>query len=97
MRLIAVRSRAMAQAAAAEPTGMTAILGGAEAEVLAALAAHGLTPANINAAGQIVAAGTMAQLEALAADPPAGRPAAAAVGGGRVPQPAHGPRRRCPA
>jgi len=72
MRLIAVRSRAMAQAAAAEPTGMTAILGGNEADVLAALAALGLTPANINAAGQIVAAGTMDQLAALAADPPAG-------------------------
>jgi [acyl-carrier-protein] S-malonyltransferase len=40
--------------------------------VLAALAGHGLTPANVNGAGQIVAAGTMAQLEALAADPPAG-------------------------
>jgi [acyl-carrier-protein] S-malonyltransferase len=72
MRLIAVRSRAMAQAAAAQPTGMTAVLGGSEADVLAALAAHGLTPANINAAGQIVAAGTLAQLAALAADPPAG-------------------------
>jgi [acyl-carrier-protein] S-malonyltransferase len=62
----------MAQAAAAQPTGMTAILGGSEADVLAALAAHGLTPANINATGQIVAAGTMDQLAALAADPPAG-------------------------
>jgi [acyl-carrier-protein] S-malonyltransferase len=72
MRLIAVRSRAMAKAAAAQPTGMTAVLGGNEADVLAALAAHGLTPANINAAGQIVAAGTMAQLAALAEDPPAG-------------------------
>jgi len=72
MRLIAVRSRAMARAAAAEETGMTAVLGGAEPEVLAAIEAHGLTPANINAAGQIVAAGTRAQLDALAADPPAG-------------------------
>ena len=40
--------------------------------MVAALAAHGLTPANINTTGQIVAAGTMAQLAALAADPPAG-------------------------
>jgi len=72
MRLVAVRSRAMAQAAAAEQTGMTAILGGDESEVLAAIEAHGLTPANINATGQIVAAGTLAQLAALAADPPAG-------------------------
>jgi len=72
MRLVAVRGRAMARAAAAEPTGMTAVLGGDEAEVLAAIEAHGLTPANINATGQIVAAGTLAQLAALAADPPAG-------------------------
>ena len=62
----------MARAAAAEETGMTAVLGGAEPEVLAAIEAHGLTPANINAAGQVVAAGTRAQLDALAADPPAG-------------------------
>jgi [acyl-carrier-protein] S-malonyltransferase len=72
MRLIAVRSKAMAQAAAAEDTGMTAVLGGAEPEVLAAIKAHGLTPANINAPGQIVAAGTRAQLDALAANPPPG-------------------------
>ena len=62
----------MAKAAAAEATGMTAILGGDQDEVLAALGAHGLTPANVNGAGQIVAAGTMAQLEELAARPPAG-------------------------
>jgi [acyl-carrier-protein] S-malonyltransferase len=72
MRLVTVRGRAMAQAAAAEQTGMTAVLGGDESEVLAAIEAHGLTPANINATGQIVAAGTLAQLAALAADPPAG-------------------------
>ncbi len=72
MRLTAVRSKAMARASAAQDTGMTAVLGGSEPEVLAAIEAHGLTPANINAAGQIVAAGTRAQLDALAADPPAG-------------------------
>jgi [acyl-carrier-protein] S-malonyltransferase len=72
MRLVAVRGRSMAKAAAAEATGMTAVLGGAEDEVLASLASHGLTPANVNGAGQIVAAGTMEQLAALAADPPAG-------------------------
>jgi [acyl-carrier-protein] S-malonyltransferase len=72
MRLVGVRGRAMAKAAAAEATGMTAVLGGGQDEVLAALTAHGLTPANVNGAGQIVAAGTMAQLDALAADPPAG-------------------------
>ncbi len=72
MRLVSVRGRAMAKAASAEATGMTAVLGGDQDEVLATLDAHGLTPANVNGAGQIVAAGTMAQLEALAAAPPAG-------------------------
>jgi [acyl-carrier-protein] S-malonyltransferase len=72
MRLVRVRARGMAAAAAAEKTGMTAILGGDEDEVLAAIEAHGLTPANINGAGQIVAAGTITLLEAFAADPPAG-------------------------
>jgi [acyl-carrier-protein] S-malonyltransferase len=72
MRLIGVRARAMAKAAAAESTSMTAVLGGDEADVLAVIERHGLTAANINATGQIVAAGTLAQLEAFAADPPAG-------------------------
>jgi [acyl-carrier-protein] S-malonyltransferase len=72
MRLVRVRAQGMAAAAAAEQTGMTAVLGGDEQAVLASIEAHGLTPANVNGAGQIVAAGTMAQLEAFAADPPAG-------------------------
>jgi [acyl-carrier-protein] S-malonyltransferase len=72
MRLVRVRAEGMAAAAAATATGMTAVLGGREPEVLAAIEAHGLTPANVNAAGQIVAAGTMEQLAAFAADPPAG-------------------------
>ena len=94
MRLVGVRGRAMAKAAAAEATGMTAVLGGAQDEVLAALEAHGLTPANVNGAGQIVAAGTMAQLAALAADPPAGARLRPLLGGGRVPHRAHGARGR---
>jgi [acyl-carrier-protein] S-malonyltransferase len=72
MRLVQVRASGMAAAAAAEQTGMTAVLGGTESEVLAAIDKHGLTPANVNGAGQIVAAGTLEQLAALAADPPAG-------------------------
>src|SRR5580658_6206174 len=68
MRLVRVRGEAMAAATAAEPTGMTAVLGGDEETVLAAIARCGLTPANVNGAGQIVAAGTMAELEAFAAD-----------------------------
>ncbi len=65
------RGRQMAKASAVTPTGMSAVVGGDPDEVTTALAAHGLTPANINAAGQVVAAGTLEQLRALAADPPA--------------------------
>jgi [acyl-carrier-protein] S-malonyltransferase len=72
IRLTRVRGDAMAAACGAEPTGMTAVLGGDEATVLAAIDAAGLTPANINTAGQIVAGGTHPQLEAFAAHPPAG-------------------------
>jgi [acyl-carrier-protein] S-malonyltransferase len=70
--LVRVRGRAMARAAALLPTGMTAVLGGDEAEVLDAIEEHGLTPANINGAGQVVAAGDLTQLAAFAAGPPAG-------------------------
>lgn len=72
MRLVRVRGEAMASACDNEATGMTAILGGDEATVLAAIEAAGLTPANVNGAGQIVAGGTLPQLEAFDADPPAG-------------------------
>jgi [acyl-carrier-protein] S-malonyltransferase len=72
IRLTGARGRAMAAATRVAPTGMTAVLGGEEDAVLAALAAHGLTPANVNAPGQIVAGGTLDQLAALAASPPAG-------------------------
>jgi len=71
VRLAAVRGAEMAKACAIEPTGMSAILGGDEAEVLARLEALDLIPANRNAAGQIVAAGAVAALEKLAEDPPA--------------------------
>lgn len=71
VKLAATRGAEMAQACASEPTGMSAVLGGDEAEVLARLEALDLTPANRNAAGQIVAAGAVAALEKLAEDPPA--------------------------
>src|SRR6266702_3846062 len=58
--------------AAADATSMTAVLGGDEAAVLRSIEAHGLTPANVNGTGQIVAAGTVEQLALFAADPPAG-------------------------
>ena len=72
IRLVRVRGLAMARAAATQATGMTAVLGGDEPEVLASIEACGLTPANVNGAGQIVAAGTADQLAAFAADPPPG-------------------------
>ena len=71
MVLVRERGRAMAEAAALKPTGMTAVLGGDPDEVAAVLDRHGLTAANNNGAGQIVAAGTLDQLEALKDDPPA--------------------------
>ncbi len=71
MRLVTARGHAMAQAAAdAEPTSMAAVLGGVEEEVVERLVALGLTPANMNGGGQIVAAGAKAAIEALVADPP---------------------------
>ncbi|MGO1354771.1 MAG: ACP S-malonyltransferase [Brachybacterium tyrofermentans] len=71
MRLVAVRSQAMATAAAAEPTGMAAVVGGFRDEVLAAIERHGLHPANINSAAQIVAAGSLDAIAALREDGPA--------------------------
>ncbi|MGY1724999.1 acyltransferase domain-containing protein [Blastococcus sp. SYSU DS0533] len=69
--LTAVRGRAMAAACAQTPTGMSAVLGGDPDEVLAALERHGLTPANMNGGGQVVAAGPLDGLAALKAEPPA--------------------------
>ncbi|MDV3135399.1 ACP S-malonyltransferase [Mycobacterium sp. 29Ha] len=70
VKLAATRGAEMAKACALEPTGMAAVLGGDEAEVLARLEALDLVPANRNAAGQIVAAGSIAALDKLAEDPP---------------------------
>jgi [acyl-carrier-protein] S-malonyltransferase len=72
LRLVGVRGHAMAEAADVTQTSMTAVLGGDGDDVLRSIDKHGLTPANINAPGQIVAAGTAQQLAAFAADPPAG-------------------------
>lgn len=70
LRLVALRGRAMAQAAARVPTGMSAVLGGDPDEVLGRLADLDLTPANVNGGGQVVAAGALDALAALAAAPP---------------------------
>lgn len=69
--LAATRGAEMAKACATEPTGMSAVLGGDETEVLSRLEQLDLVPANRNAAGQIVAAGRLTALEKLAEDPPA--------------------------
>jgi [acyl-carrier-protein] S-malonyltransferase len=68
--LAAVRGAEMAAACALAPTGMAAVLGGEEDEVLARLAELELVPANRNGAGQIVAAGLLEALDRLAEDPP---------------------------
>ncbi|MFI8104662.1 ACP S-malonyltransferase [Streptomyces sp. NPDC101118] len=72
LKLVRTRGLAMAEAAAVTPTGMSAVLGGDRDTVVAHLEKLGLTPANINGAGQIVAAGTMEQLAALGEDKPEG-------------------------
>jgi [acyl-carrier-protein] S-malonyltransferase len=69
--LAATRGAEMAKACATEATGMSAVLGGDEAEVLAVLADLELIAANRNAAGQIVAAGRLDSLKKLAENPPA--------------------------
>ncbi len=71
MVLVRERGKAMARAAAATATSMLAVVGGDEDEVAAAITRHGLTAANANGAGQVVAAGTVEQLAAFRADPPA--------------------------
>jgi [acyl-carrier-protein] S-malonyltransferase len=71
VKLAATRGSEMAKACALEPTGMSAVLGGDEAEVLGRLEALDLVPANRNAGGQIVAAGALSALDKLAEDPPA--------------------------
>ncbi|MFE5913957.1 ACP S-malonyltransferase [Streptomyces wedmorensis] len=72
MELVRRRGLAMAEAASASETGMAALLGGDMEVVLQRLKELGLTPANVNGAGQIVAAGTAEQLAALAEDKPEG-------------------------
>ena len=77
LTLVNVRGRAMSAAASSatemgNETGMSAVLGGERDLVVAALLALGLTPANENGGGQIVAAGSLAALALLAENPPAG-------------------------
>ena len=95
MVLVRERGKAMAEASAVTPTGMTAVLGGDRDEVLATLDKHGLTPANDNGPGQIVAAGT---LDSCGVRRRAARqgPADPAQRRRRLSHRAHGSRRRSP-
>ena len=70
MAFVKVRADGMAAAAAATPTGMSAVVGGQPEDVLAAIEAAGASPANVNGGGQTVAAGSLEALEALAESPP---------------------------
>jgi len=72
MVLVRERGKAMAEASARVATGMSAVLGGERDGVIAAIEKLGLTAANENGAGQIVAAGDLAALEQLAANAPEG-------------------------
>jgi [acyl-carrier-protein] S-malonyltransferase len=72
LTLVRKRGLAMAEAAAITETGMSALLGGDPEVTVPHLEKLGLTPANVNGAGQIVAAGTKEQLAALEADKPEG-------------------------
>ncbi len=72
MVLVRERGKAMAEASARVATGMSAVLGGERDRVIAAIEKLGLTAANENGAGQIVAAGDLAALEQLAANAPEG-------------------------
>lgn len=72
MRVVGARGRAMAEAAALAETGMSAVVGGVEEQVLQAIAENGLEPANYNGGGQIVAAGARDALAALGENAPRG-------------------------
>lgn len=69
--LAATRGRAMADDAAASPTGMSAVVGGDRDAVLTAIGESGAVVANVNSASQVVAAGTLEQLGLLADGAPA--------------------------
>ena len=72
MTVVRERGLAMADAASQADTGMSAVIGADEAQLLDTLHSLGLEPANFNGAGQIVVAGDVAALEKLKQSPPAG-------------------------
>jgi [acyl-carrier-protein] S-malonyltransferase len=72
VRLAAERGRAMADAAAVRPTGMSALLGADLPTATSAAQAHGLAVATVNGAKQVVVGGPVEGLAALASAPPTG-------------------------
>ena len=72
MRFVAARGRAMADAAALTPTGMSAVVGAGYDEIAPVLEGMNLRPANVNSDSQVVAAGRLSDLEALKDSPPDG-------------------------
>jgi [acyl-carrier-protein] S-malonyltransferase len=70
LRLVAKRGQAMLAATKVfSKTGMSAVLGGNKEEVVSYLSELELIPANINSNGQIIAAGTLENLDRLANTP----------------------------
>ena len=73
LKIVARRGQSMLAATNAfSKTGMSAVLGGNNDEVISYLREFNLIPANINSNGQIIAAGTLENLDRLANTPPAG-------------------------
>lgn len=70
MSLVAIRATAMASAASKIETSMAAVLGGEPSDVIAATQALGLSIANYNGGGQLVAAGEKSSILQLVASPP---------------------------
>jgi malonyl CoA-acyl carrier protein transacylase len=68
LRLVVLRGRLMAEAAAENPDGgMVAVLGGTPERAAELAEAHGLTVANDNAPGQVVLSGDLGAIEKLVA------------------------------
>lgn len=72
VRLVGLRGRAMAEAAEQVSTGMSAVIGGDEAEIARRIVELGLYAANYNGGGQLVVAGELNSLATMAETPPAG-------------------------
>jgi [acyl-carrier-protein] S-malonyltransferase len=72
LKFVQKRGNEMAQASSLAESSMAAVVGGEQESVLADLAARGLSAANYNGTGQIVAAGSKEKVVDMVANPPAG-------------------------